>query len=100
MIPIVNKNLSSVTKLGKDTNTMDWTNVVYKSSRKNYEACYISETKRSIKTRINEHINDKNNQFVVSQPQINLNHKFDWYNLIAVDSKSYNKQGLSQKWYT
>ena len=77
-IPIV-KNLSSVIKLGKDsTKQMDRTNVVYKIRCKDCEACYIGETKRTLKTRIKEHINNKNNESVVWQHQINFRHEFDW----------------------
>ena len=65
-IPIINKNLSSVIKLGKDsTNKMDTTNVVYKIRCKDCGACHIGETKRTLKTRIKEHINNKNNESVV-----------------------------------
>ena len=43
-------------KLGKDkSDKWDQTGVVYKFTCKNCPATYIGETKRSLKTRINEH---------------------------------------------
>ena len=104
-ISIVNKNLSSIIKLGKNiTNTMDGTNVVYKFCYEKCEACYIDETKRSLKTRIKEYkyktskdIKNKNNESIVSQHQINFNHEFDWNNVLIVDSESdYKKRLISE----
>ena len=86
-IPIVNKNSSSVIKLGKDsTNTMERTNVVYRICCKDCEAYYISETKKSLKTRIKEHINNKNNESVVCQHKINFGHEFDCNRTVVVDA--------------
>ena len=75
LIPKVCKNLSLIVKLG--TGTLDkWnqTYVVYKFTSKNCPATYIGETKRSLKTRINEHKNKKSTESVVCQHQVNNNH--------------------------
>ena len=95
-ISIVNKNLSSVIKLGKDsTNTIDRTNVVYRICCKVCEACNIGETKRSLKTRIKEYINNKNNESVVSQHQIDFGHEFLWNRTVVVESEiSYKKRSI------
>ena len=76
---------------------MDRTNVVYRICCKDCEACYISETKRSLKARIKEHINNKNNESVVCQHQINFGHEFDWNRTVVVDSEiSYKKRFISE----
>ena len=55
-IPTVNKSMNSVIKLGNDkSDKWDRTGVGYKFSCKSCPATYIRETKRSLKTRINEH---------------------------------------------
>ena len=73
---------------------MDRTNVVYKTRCKDCEACYIGETKRTLKTRIKEHINNKNNKSVVCQHQINFRHEFDWNRTVVVDSEIIYKKRL------
>ena len=66
-------------------------------SCKDCEACYIGETKRSLKTRIKEHINNKNNESVVCQHQINFGHEIDWNRTVEVDSEiSYKKRLISE----
>ena len=60
ILPLIEKSLSSVIRLGKDpTKKCDKTNVVYKFFCKSCPASYVGETKRTIKIRINEH--QKNN---------------------------------------
>ena len=61
---------------------------------KDCEACYIGETKRTLKARIKEHINNKNNESVVFQHQINFRHEFEWNRTVAVDSEIIYKKRL------
>ena len=57
-IPLVNKTLKSVMKLGKDsTNKWKETNIVYKFNCENCPAIYIGKSKRAFRVRINEHKN-------------------------------------------
>ena len=87
-ILIINKNLSSVVKLGKDiVNTMNRTSIVYKFFYKQCEACYIDGTKRLLKTRIKQHINNEHNETIICQHQIYLNHKLDWNIVIVFHSE-------------
>ena len=59
-IPVVNKTLKSIIKLGKDsTNKWEQTNIVYKFNCKNCPKTYIGESNRALRVRINEHKNKK-----------------------------------------
>ena len=59
-IPLVEKSLNLIFKLGKDfTEICQQTNIIYSFKCKNCPAIYIGETKRSLKTRINEHKDNK-----------------------------------------
>ena len=79
---------------------MERTNVVYRICCKDCEAFYIGETKRSLKTRIKEHINNENNESVVCQHKINFGHEFDWNRTAAVDSEiCYKKKPVSEMIY-
>ena len=71
---------------------MDRINVFYKIRCKDCEACYIGEKKRTLKTRIKEHINNKNNESVFCQHQINFRHEFDQNGTVVVDSEIIYKQ--------
>ena len=97
-IPIVEKSLNSIIRLGKDiTSKWDQINVVYKIHCKNCPASYIGETKRSLKTRINEHKKHKNQDSVVSVHEREKLHEFDWNNIKILDQEAnYNKRLLSE----
>ena len=70
-IPVVNKTLKSLTKLGKDsTNKQEETNIVYKFNCKNCPETYIGESKRALRVRINEH---KNTKKTVKPQSMNIN---------------------------
>jgi len=76
-------------------------NVVYKISCKNCEATYVGQTKRQLKTRIKEHVNnirlDPSKHSVVSEHIINFNHNFDWENVIILDHEhNYYKRMISE----
>ena len=88
-IPVVNKTLKSIIKLGKDS-TKKWEqyNIVYKFNCKNCPATHIGESKRALRVRINEHKNETNSESVVCEHQLEFNHEFDWENTKIVDYAS------------
>lgn len=85
--------LNSIIKLGKDpVNNSDLNDVVYKICCKQCEKIYIGQTKRTLKTRINEHKKDidKINQAnlnVISKHRIDNNHDFDWDTVKILDKE-------------
>ena len=88
-IPKVDINLSPIVKLGKDPlNKCDQTNVAYKFTCKNCPTTYIGETKRSLKTRINEHKNKKSTESVICQHQMDYNHEFNCEETTILDQES------------
>ena len=81
--------MSSVIKLGKDfTEKWQQNNIVYSFKCNNCPAIYIGEMKRSLKTRINEHRNNKNSESVIFKHQAEFNHKFDWEQVKIIDYES------------
>ena len=97
-IPKVCKNLNPIVKLGNDTlDKWNQINVVYKFAWKNCPAPYIGETKRSLKTRINEHKNKKSTESVVCQHQVNYNHEFNWEESKIIDQESNYKKRLTSE---
>ena len=74
--------------------------MVYKFDCKNCSATYIGETKRSLRTRINEHKTNKNKESVVSLHRIENKHEFDWDNTFVLDMESnYKKRLVSEMIY-
>ena len=72
-------------KLRKDSaNKWGKTNIVYKFNCKNCPATYIGESKIELRVRINEHKNKKS-ESVVSEHQLQLNHKIDHKNSKIID---------------
>ena len=97
-IPKIDKSLSDIIVLGKDkTNNIDKTNVVYQISCHNCPVKYVGETKRSLKTRINEHKRNKNPDSVISAHIKNYNHDFNWLETKILDYESnYFKRIISE----
>lgn len=97
-LPLVEKSLNSIIKLGKDkTDKWDQTNVVYKFDCSNCSAIYIGQTKRSLKTRITEHMKNTNSESVVCQHRQIPNHEFDWNNVKILDHEhDYKKRAISE----
>jgi len=64
-------------------------NVIYKIGCNNCEASYVGQTKRQLRTRIREHINnlkqDQTKHSVISEHILNHNHNFDWDNTVILD---------------
>lgn len=97
-IPKVNKVLSSVIRLGKDsTNLWDMNGIVYKFNCNDCSATYIGESKRTLKTRISEHKNRKKVETVVNRHQIVHNHSFNFENVKVIDREpNYKKRKISE----
>jgi len=64
-------------------------NVVYKVACKDCDASYVGQTKRQLKTRLREHMNnirqDYSKHTVVSEHIVNFNHAFDWESVQILD---------------
>ncbi|KYN09482.1 hypothetical protein ALC57_18401, partial [Trachymyrmex cornetzi] len=76
-------------------------NVIYKISCKYCDASYVGQTKRKLKTRLDEHRNhinrNSNNQSVITEHRIEFNHDFDLENVAILDEeRSLNKRLISE----
>jgi len=74
---------------------------MYKISCQDCEATYVGQTKRQLKTRIQEHsvdIKKKNGPpSVISNHRINDNHNFNWTDIKILDhERNYNKRLISE----
>ena len=73
-------------------------NVVYKFTCKSCPASYVGETKRAIRTRINEHKKNNNPEAVMYQHTKNFSHEFHCFNVKIIDYESnYKKRIIEQK---
>jgi len=101
---ILNK-LTGYIKRHKDNNKHDTkNNIVYKIFCNNCSASYVGQTKRQLKTRINEH--EKNVRFdeskhsVITKHMIENNHTFNWQNVKIMDYETnYFKRLISEMIY-
>ena len=98
VLPKINKNLQSIIKLGKDPlDKFDSTGVVYKFHCFNCPASYVGQTKRSLSTRLKEHMTCKTSDSVVTSHIQVLKHNFDWQNTKILDIEpDYYKRSLSE----
>ena len=97
--PLINQKLNSIVKLGKDkTDKWDETDIVYSFSCDSCPATYIGQTKRSLKTRISEHIKQVNKNLPVpNHLRVNPNHSFKWDETVILDRESnYKKRLISE----
>jgi len=83
------------------TELFDNNDVVYKIFCKDCDASYVGQTKRKLKTRINEHKNnirlDSNKHFVISKHIVELAHNFDRNNIKILDiERNYQKHHMSE----
>jgi len=86
---ILNK-LTDFIKRHKDVNKFEVNNnIVYKIFCNNCNASYVGQTKRQLKTRINEHVkniaSDESKHSVITKHILNKNHTFDWQNAKILD---------------
>jgi len=65
-------------------------------SRKNYEATYVGQASRKLKTRINEHRNhiqrNTNTESVITDYRMSLD--FDWDNVAILDKENFLRKRL------
>jgi len=85
-------NLNRFIKTGKDKIKKDeLSNVVYLINCKDCNYSYVGQTKRKLKTRIKEYINDVkkpvNSLSVISNHRIDTDHAIDWVNTKILDSE-------------
>jgi len=93
-------------KYGKDSldPTVTRQDIVYKISCHDCEASYIGQTKRQLRTRINEHISDINKKSklpsVISNHRLEFRHDFEWNNIkwteLLDNESSYYKRLISE----
>jgi hypothetical protein len=89
-------------KVHKDkTDYMCKNNTVYKIECNNCNATYVGQTKRHLKTRINEHMKnrtlDESRHSVVTSHMIEHNHSFKWQDATILDSEpNYKKRLISE----
>jgi len=74
---------------------------IYKINCNDCEASYVGQTKRSVKTRINEHFRDINKSSgslsVICDHRLTLKHDFDWQKVRILDRKlSWQKRSVSE----
>lgn len=96
ILPILEKNLTSVIKRGKDiTKKLDKKCVVYKIPCYSCNSCYVGQTKRALGVRLNEHKNDvidcKQHSAVYNHFE-KTGHMMDWDNASILD--------IETKWKT
>jgi len=98
-------NLSNFIKVHKDINSHDTNNnVVYKICCRDCDASYVGQTKRQLRTRIREHINNtnstKSNLSVITEHIRDNLHSFDWNNITILDHEpNYYKRLISEMLY-
>ena len=76
-------------------------NVVYQINCKDCDYLYVGQTKRKLKTRLKEHINDfkksANSYSVISNHRFDIDHVMDWDNAKVLDSeRSHYKRLVSE----
>ena len=95
-------NLNRFIKTGKDKVKKDeLSNVVYKINCKDCNYSYVGQTKRKLKTRLKEYINDVkkpiNSLSVISNHRIDTDHMMDCGNTKILDSeRAYYKRLISE----
>ena len=95
-------NLNRFIKMGKDKiKKGKLSNVVYQINCKNCDYSYVGQTKRKLKTRLKEHMNDlkkpANSYSVISNHRFDTDYVMNWDNAKIWDSeRSYYKRLVSE----
>ena len=97
VIPKIVQNLNSVIRLGKDqTSLFENNNVVYQFVCEECPGTYTGQTKRQLKSRIDEHRN-LNQKTVVSEHALTYDHNFNFDKTVILDHESnYHKRIVSE----
>jgi len=98
-------NLGRFIKAHKDTHDFfNSNNVVYKIFCNDCSASYVGQTKRQLKTRTKEHVN--NSKSISAKPSVitehmrEFSHSFDWNNVKILDTETnYFKRSVSEMLY-
>jgi len=94
--------LSKFIKVQKDPlPTLFHSNVVYKINCLQCDASYVGQTRRFLKSRIDEHRShirrNTSQTSVITEHRVNLLHDFDWENVEVLDEEAhYNKRLISE----
>jgi len=89
--------LTSFIKKHKDENEFKTNNVVYKILYNNCDASYVSQIKRQLKTRINEHVKtEESKHSVISKHMLKNNRSFYWQNTKILDFVQITIKELSE----
>ncbi|XP_039311305.1 uncharacterized protein LOC120359071 [Solenopsis invicta] len=94
--------LDKFIKAHKDKNIKtECNNVVYKLNCNDCNASYVGQTKRKLKTRIKEHVNNIKLETakisVISEHRLQQNHSIDWKNVKILDFEpNYHKRLISE----
>jgi len=95
-------SLNKYIKTGKDKlNPDSCCGVVYKINCHECDASYVGQTKRSLKTRVKEHVSDikksAGSLSVISDHRLALNHEFNWSDTQILDREaSWYKRSVSE----
>jgi len=101
---ILNKLMSFI-KRHKDVNKFEVNNnIVYKIFCNNCNVSYVGQTKKQLKTRINEHVknitSDESKHSVITKHILDKNHTFDWQNVKILDfENNYFKRLIAEMIY-
>ena len=96
------KSLNGFIKAQKDRNEHNNnSNVIYKLCCNDCDATYVGQTKRQLRTRVNEHRNNiklsSDRHSVISEHIINETHTFNWENTRILDhERNYYKRLISE----
>ena len=96
------KNLNGFIKAQKDRNEHNNnSNVIYKLSCNDCDATYVGQTKRQLRTRVNEHRNNiklnSDRHSVISEHITKEMHTFNWENTRILDyERNYHKRLISE----
>jgi len=99
-----NNKLNKFIKIHKDVlSSSSRTNMVYQINCLNCDASYVSQTKRTLNTRVCEHRNHTKKNSIqnlfITDYELKFRHEFDWDNMKILDEEMNYKNVLSLRWF-